>query len=58
MKNPSLKYYISANGNDGNIGLGEQTPWQSIDKVNSTKLNPSDQILFRSGEIFPGELIL
>jgi hypothetical protein len=52
------KYFLSSQGNDSNDGKTEKTPWLSIDKVNTTKLNPGDQILMRCGDTFAGELKL
>jgi len=47
----SATYYVDAtNGNDGYDGLSEVTPWKTIAKVNASKFNPGDQILFKRGE--------
>jgi len=51
-------YYISNNGSDKNSGTSIETPWCSIEKVNATHLHPGDEILFRSGDSFAGELNL
>ena len=48
-------YYISSsNGNDNNNGLSTQSPFQSIDKLNSLTFFPGDSILFMSGDYFEG----
>ena len=48
-------YYISSsNGNDNNNGLSSQSPFQSIDKLNSLTFFPGDSILFMSGDYFEG----
>jgi hypothetical protein len=40
-------YYVDAtNGNDVNNGLSPEAPWKTIAKVNSSRFNPGDQILF------------
>jgi len=52
----SKRYFISAKGNDNNSGLTENTPFQTLHKLNSLKLNPGDQVLFHRGHTFPGEL--
>ena len=39
----------ATNGNDGNTGLSESTAWKTIAKVNASKFNPGDQILFKRG---------
>jgi hypothetical protein len=50
------KFYISADGNDSDNGLSEKNPFQTIGRLNSLILNAGDQILFKCGEVFPGEL--
>ena len=51
----ALTYYISSsNGNDNNNGLSTQSPFQSIDKLNSLTFFPGDSILFMSGDYFEG----
>ncbi|MDQ3194136.1 MAG: right-handed parallel beta-helix repeat-containing protein, partial [Bacteroidota bacterium] len=53
-----VTYYVSATGNDNNLGLTPSTPWQSISKVNSMMILflPGDQILFKRGDKFYGTL--
>jgi hypothetical protein len=37
-------YYVDAtNGNDGNNGTSELTPWKTIAKVHASRLNPRDE---------------
>lgn len=51
-------YYVDATaGNDANDGLTEATAWKSFTKVNATTFNPGDQILFKRGETWTGELM-
>jgi hypothetical protein len=51
------KYYVdSVNGDDYNDGLSENTPWQSLDKINSGTFGPGDWILFKSGGHWAGYL--
>ena len=46
-------YYVDAvNGNDNNSGLYLSSAWKTVGKVNASKLNPGDQVLFRSGQIW------
>ncbi len=52
------KYYISAAGNDSNNGLSEKNAWKSIDKLNTTVLKVGDQVHFRCGDSFAGELLI
>ncbi|MBS2211307.1 right-handed parallel beta-helix repeat-containing protein [Carboxylicivirga mesophila] len=62
----ATNYYISAEGNDNNDGLTESTPWQTLAKVSEAGANdknggfiqPGDQILFRSGDTFEGQLVI
>jgi hypothetical protein len=50
-------YYVDANlGSDSNDGLSAATPWQSLSKVNSTTFSSGDQILFKSGASWSGQL--
>lgn len=52
----AVTYYVSAVGNDSNSGLSASTPWQSLAQVNRTIFVPGDQILFRCGDTFSGQL--
>lgn len=50
-------YYVDATGgNDTNNGTSTSTPWQTITKVNSTVLQPGDNVYFKRGETFDGKL--
>lgn len=49
-------YYVSATGNDANAGTSEATAWKTVKKVNETKLNPGDGVLFEGGATFGEEL--
>lgn len=50
-------YYIDSRlGNDQNDALSPEKAWKSLDKVNSVTFLPGDQILFRSGSVFSGQL--
>ncbi len=54
----SATYYVDAkNGNDTNNGTSEATAWKSLNKVNSMKYQPGDQILFKRGDSWTGQLI-
>ena len=49
------KYYVSSSlGNDLNNGLSIQTPFKSIEKLNSINFNPGDSIFFKSGDYWEG----
>ncbi|MCB0836723.1 MAG: hypothetical protein KDD99_08700, partial [Bacteroidetes bacterium] len=54
----SKTYYIRPSGNDNHTGTSPQTAWKSIEKVNQTRLNPGDSILFEGGKTFFGNLII
>lgn len=51
-------YYISNNGDDLNDGLSAESPWRSIEKLNSEMLLfvAGDKILFKKGDIFTGTI--
>jgi parallel beta-helix repeat protein len=51
-------YYVAANGSDFNDGLSIATPFQSINKINTLTLQAGDQVLFRRGDVFRGQLEL
>jgi len=57
MGNKSQVYYVSPSGEDSNPGTIDK-PWRTIDKVNSTDLNPGDMIFFQGNQVFPGTLKL
>jgi parallel beta-helix repeat protein len=52
----STTYYISTIGNDANSGLSEALAWKTLTKVNATSLQPDDQVLFRKGDTFYGQI--
>jgi hypothetical protein len=59
MFSPSLAatYYVDVtNGNDSNPGVSESTPWETINKVNTSSFNGDDQILFKRGEVWREQL--
>jgi parallel beta-helix repeat protein len=50
-------YYIdSVNGNDANSGTGTGSAWRTLTKVNSTTFQAGDQILFKAGGVWTGQL--
>lgn len=61
LSSPSVSgrsYYISNQGSDANNGNTETTSWKSMDKINQSRLQEGDSILFRRGESFYGTLII
>lgn len=53
-----MDYYINKIGNDSNTGISIQSPWLSIDRINSTRLNAGDSVWFQAHQTFKGNLIL
>src|SRR5271157_2730367 len=49
-------YFISPNGDDSQSGLSVKEAWKTIDKVNQTTFQPGDQVLFKSGCVWNGQL--
>jgi len=54
----STHYLDSAKGNDANDGISPATAWKTIAKVNSSKFQPGDVILFRRAEMWREQLNL
>ncbi|MBX7043273.1 MAG: right-handed parallel beta-helix repeat-containing protein [Ignavibacteria bacterium] len=56
----SAVYYVASGGNDSNDGLSQDTPWQSLAKVNSmiSSFPAGTQVLFRRGDKFTGTLTI
>ncbi len=52
-----INYYIdSEHGNDSNDGTSPQSAWKSLEKANSLRLQAGDNLLFRRGSHFTGQL--
>ena len=51
-------YFVSTDGDDRNNGKSEETPWASLEKVNSAKLQPGDGVFFRRGDVWRGEALI
>jgi len=51
-------YFVAANGDDSNDGKSENTPWATLNKVNTAKLKPGDGVFFRRGDIWRGEALI
>jgi len=52
----SHTYYISSDGNDNKSGLSIKAAWKSLERVNQVTFHPGDAILFKSGDIWNGQL--
>lgn len=51
-------YYVDATGGlDVNDGRSERNAWQTLAKVNASTFSPGDQVLFKRGEVFRGQLV-
>lgn len=50
-------YYINLSGDDNNTG-NRESPWKTIQKLNSIQLKRGDSVLFESGQIFVGNIII
>ena len=50
-------YYLNNNGNDSNQGTRD-SPWKTIEKLNSIKLGAGDRVLFQAGQIFEGSVVI
>jgi hypothetical protein len=54
---PARTFFVDATGgHDDRNGLSEDNAWQSLDQVNRAALAPSDQVLFRRGQTWRGQL--
>jgi len=54
-------YYFSTSGDDSHTAIEAQsprTPWRSLKKASSFDFEPGDSVLFKSGDIFRGTLII
>ncbi len=51
-------YYVANDGDDKNDGTSPDTPWRSLDKVNSggTAILPGDTVAFRRGDLWRGKI--
>lgn len=50
-------YYVNkTDGDDSNSGTEPDDAWRNLNKVNSTTFDPGDQILFRAGDTWTGQL--
>ena len=53
------KFFLSSStGNDNNNGKSSNTPWKTIEKLNSQILYPGDTISFKSGDTWNEKWII
>ena len=51
-------FYVAAGGSDDADGRSPADPWRTIDRVNSTDLEPGQAVRFASGGTYRGRLQL
>jgi hypothetical protein len=52
-------YFVNSEiGKDTNCGTSRAKPWASLEKVNAMTFGPGDQILFKAGSVYKGQLKL
>lgn len=52
-------YYVSSTaGDDSNDGLSRLTPLKTVSKVNTLCLGPGDQVLFKCGDTWQGDMLV
>lgn len=54
--NARVYHVDSMSGNDQNDALSPEKAWKTLDKVNSIAFSPGDQIFFKCGSVFSGQL--
>ena len=53
----AAQYYVDSRaGDDANPGTSPGKSWRSLEKVNANRFEPGDQVLFRSGSSWSGQL--
>ncbi len=55
---PGTYYVDASSGDDGNSGVSESSPWQSLTKVNDSNLGNGDVVLLKRGEEWRGEQLV
>lgn len=54
----SVYYFDAAGGNDVHTQNSIETPWQSLEKLNSLTFTPGDSILLKAGSAWQGQILL
>ena len=54
----AIYYVSSSSGRDSNNGLSEETPFETIEKVNTLDLQPGDSVLFKCGDTWRTEMLI
>ncbi|MFN7938089.1 MAG: right-handed parallel beta-helix repeat-containing protein [Bryobacteraceae bacterium] len=55
---PSTYYVDAAQGNDSRAGESPSSAWQTLAKVNATRLRPGDRVLLKSDSRWSGQLTI
>ena len=50
-------YYVSPSGDDSNSGTSTSSPWKTVAKVNASRFQAGESVLFEGGQTFAGCLI-
>jgi hypothetical protein len=54
---PAATYHVdSTGGNDAHDGLTSATAWQTLTRVNAHEFQPGDELRFKAGTRYPGQL--
>ncbi len=51
-------HYLSTSGNDSNSGASADAAWQTLAKLNSTKLTPGSHVYLQCGSVFRASLTI
>lgn len=54
--NAAVYYVDSQNGDDARLGTSAEKAWKTLDRVNGQVFQPGDQLLFKAGARFTGQL--
>ncbi len=54
---PTQYFIDSENGNDTHIGTNIKQAWKTLTKVNAQTFKPGDQVLFKRGSKWQGQLV-
>lgn len=52
------RFHVAADGSDDASGRTPATPWATTDRVNRERLQPGDQVLFRRGDQWDGNVVI
>ena len=55
---PATDYFVRQSGDDAAKGTSTNAAWRTIDRVNHSRLQPGDRVLFDAATTFTGNLLL